>query len=71
MSTTLPRPVIPASDPADTERGIRAAKRLIAQYHAADPNYQLLAIGADAPLTYFRWLFARKIEAERNAAKAA
>jgi hypothetical protein len=37
----------------------------------ADPNYQLLAIGADAPLTYFRWLFARRIEAERSAAKAA
>ena len=37
----------------------------------ADPNYQLLAIGADAPLTYFRWLFSRKIEAEKNAAKAA
>jgi vanillate O-demethylase monooxygenase subunit len=37
----------------------------------ADPNYQLLAIGADAPLTYFRWLFSRKLEAERGAAKAA
>ena len=34
----------------------------------ADPNYQLLAIGADAPLTYFRWLFSRKIEAEKGAA---
>ncbi len=32
----------------------------------ADPDYQLLAIGADAPLTYFRWLFARKIEAEKG-----
>jgi vanillate O-demethylase monooxygenase subunit len=37
----------------------------------ADPNYQLLAIGADAPLTYFRWLFSRKIEAEKNAANKA
>ena len=36
-----------------------------------DPNYQLLAIGADAPLTYFRWLLARKIDAEKNAARAA
>src|SRR5262249_20008051 len=36
-----------------------------------DPNYQLLAIGADARLTYFRWLFPRKVEAERSAAKAA
>ena len=36
-----------------------------------DPNYQLLAIGADAALTYFRWVLARRIEAERNAAKAA
>ena len=37
----------------------------------ADPNYQLLAIGADAALTYFRWVLARKIETERTAAKAA
>jgi phenylpropionate dioxygenase-like ring-hydroxylating dioxygenase large terminal subunit len=37
----------------------------------ADPNYQLLPIGADAALTYFRWVLARRIEAERNAAKAA
>jgi phenylpropionate dioxygenase-like ring-hydroxylating dioxygenase large terminal subunit len=37
----------------------------------ADPNYQLLAIGADAPLTYFRWLFSKKVEAERAAATAA
>jgi vanillate O-demethylase monooxygenase subunit len=37
----------------------------------ADPNYQLLAIGADAALTYFRWVLARKIEAERSAARAA
>jgi vanillate O-demethylase monooxygenase subunit len=37
----------------------------------ADPNYQLLAIGADAALTYFRWALARRIEAERNAARAA
>ena len=37
----------------------------------ADPNTQLLAIGADAPLTYFRWLFSRRIEAERSAVKAA
>ena len=37
----------------------------------ADPNYQLLAIGADAALTYFRWVLARRIEAERNAARAA
>jgi vanillate O-demethylase monooxygenase subunit len=34
----------------------------------ADPNYQLLAIGADAALTYFRWLLGRKIEAENGAA---
>jgi vanillate O-demethylase monooxygenase subunit len=37
----------------------------------ADPNYQLLAIGADAALTYFRWMLARRIEVERNAARAA
>jgi vanillate O-demethylase monooxygenase subunit len=37
----------------------------------ADPNYQLLAIGADAALTYFRWLMARRIEAEGSAARAA
>jgi vanillate O-demethylase monooxygenase subunit len=37
----------------------------------ADPNYQLLAIGADAALTYFRWLLARRIEAEGSAARAA
>jgi hypothetical protein len=37
----------------------------------ANPSYQLLAIGADAPLTYFRWLFSRKLEAERNASRAA
>ena len=32
----------------------------------ADPNYQLLAIGADAALTYFRWVLARRIETERK-----
>ena len=37
----------------------------------ADPNYQLLAIGADAALIYFRWVLARRIEAERNTARAA
>jgi hypothetical protein len=37
----------------------------------ADPNYQLLAIGADAALTYFRWVLARRIEAEGNGAAAA
>ena len=37
----------------------------------ADPNYQLLAIGADAALTYFRWVLARRIEAEKSAATAA
>ena len=37
----------------------------------ADPNYQLLAIGADAELTYFRWLLARRIEAEASTARAA
>jgi len=37
----------------------------------ADPNYQLLAIGADAALTYFRWVLARRIEAEGNTARAA
>ena len=37
----------------------------------ADPNTQLLAIGADAALTYFRWVLARRIEAEKSAAKAA
>jgi len=37
----------------------------------ADPNYQLLAIGADAALTYFRWVLARRIEAEKSAARAA
>jgi vanillate O-demethylase monooxygenase subunit len=31
----------------------------------------LLAIGADAPLTCFRWLFSRKLEAEKSAVKAA
>jgi vanillate O-demethylase monooxygenase subunit len=30
-----------------------------------------LAIGADAALTYFRWLLARRIEAERSTAHAA
>jgi hypothetical protein len=34
----------------------------------ADPNYQLLAIGADAALTYFRWVLAPRIEAEKSAA---
>jgi hypothetical protein len=34
----------------------------------ADPNYQLLAIGADAALTYFRWgLAADRGGAERGA----
>jgi vanillate O-demethylase monooxygenase subunit len=37
----------------------------------ADPNYRLLAIGADAALTYFRWVLARRIEAEGNTARAA
>ncbi len=37
----------------------------------ADPDYQLLAIGADAALTYFRWALARRIEAEQSAARAA
>jgi hypothetical protein len=37
----------------------------------ADPNDQLLAIGADAALTYFRRLLARRIEAEGNTARAA
>ena len=37
----------------------------------ADPNYQLLAIGADAALTYFRWVLARRIEAEGSTARAA
>ena len=37
----------------------------------ADPNYKLLAIGADAALTYFRWVLARRIEAEGNTARAA
>ena len=36
-----------------------------------DPNDQLLAIGADAALTYFRWVLARRIEAEGNTARAA
>jgi vanillate O-demethylase monooxygenase subunit len=36
-----------------------------------DPNYQLLAIGADAALTYFRWALVRRIETERNTARAA
>lgn len=37
----------------------------------ADPDYQLLAIGADAPLTYFRWLFARRLDTEKATARAA
>ena len=37
----------------------------------ADPDYEFLAIGADAALTYFRWLLARRIEAEGNTARAA
>ena len=37
----------------------------------ADPNYQLLAIGADAALTYFRRVLARRIEVEGNTARAA
>ena len=32
----------------------------------ADPNYQLLAIGADAALTYFRWALAAAKPAERR-----
>jgi hypothetical protein len=31
----------------------------------------LLAIGADAPLTYFRWLFGKTVDAERAAVTAA
>jgi hypothetical protein len=37
----------------------------------ADPNTHLLAIGADAALNYFRWALARRIETEKNAARAA
>ena len=37
----------------------------------ADPNDQLLAIGADAALTHFRWVLARRTEAEGNTARAA
>jgi len=37
----------------------------------ADPNDQLLAIGADAAPTYFRWVLARRIEAEGNTAGSA
>jgi hypothetical protein len=35
----------------------------------AGPNDQLLAIGVDAALTYFRWVLARRIETERNTAR--
>ena len=34
----------------------------------AAPNYHLLAIGADAASTCFRWVLARRIETEMNAA---
>ena len=37
----------------------------------ADPNDRLPAIGADAALTYFRWVLARRTEAEGNTARAA
>ena len=37
----------------------------------ADPNYQLLAICADDALTCFRWLQARRIEAQATTARAA
>ncbi|OKO81106.1 aromatic ring-hydroxylating dioxygenase subunit alpha [Bradyrhizobium sp. AS23.2] len=37
----------------------------------ADPNYELLAIRADAPLSHFRWALKGRMEAERNARAAA
>jgi vanillate O-demethylase monooxygenase subunit len=37
----------------------------------ANPNEPLLALGADAALAYFRWVPARRIEAEGNTARAA
>ena len=37
----------------------------------ADPNYQLLAIGADAALTYFPWLLARQGGGEHGASSVA
>jgi vanillate O-demethylase monooxygenase subunit len=33
----------------------------------ADPDYQLLAIRADAPLSHFRWAFNQRLAAEKNA----
>ena len=35
------------------------------------PTTSLLAIAADAALTYFRWALKRRIDAERSAARAA
>jgi hypothetical protein len=37
----------------------------------ADPNDRLPAIGADTALTHFRWVLARRTEAEGNTARAA
>ena len=52
---------------------MKMAKRttICAGIDTADPNYQLLAIGADAALTYFRWLLSRRIVAGGNTARAA
>ena len=36
----------------------------------ADPNYQLLAIRADAPLSHFRWALDQRLEAEGRSAAA-
>lgn len=34
----------------------------------ADPDFKMLAIAADAPLSHFRWAFAEALKAEQNAA---
>jgi vanillate O-demethylase monooxygenase subunit len=70
----LDNPNIAISLRRSLEEGFNEDKDIIeAQQRVLDedPNYPLLAIGADAPLTYFRWLMARKLEAEKSAARAA
>ncbi|WP_322469518.1 aromatic ring-hydroxylating dioxygenase subunit alpha [Hydrogenophaga sp. SNF1] len=37
----------------------------------ADPEFKMLAIGADAALSHFRWVFDERVKAEQQAAKSA
>ena len=37
----------------------------------ADPDFKMLAIGADAALSHFRWVFDERVKAEQQAAKPA